>query len=115
MSVEPGRIVELWAAAADGPGGVGSGFVLEDGIVLTSRHVLSRAKDGCDVRPLGQREWLPAKIAWRGRGDCDIAVLKVDGLQATGPAPSLAKLGTTNPAPCVAVGFPLSQRKKVAG
>jgi Trypsin-like peptidase domain len=57
---------------------VGSGYLLRDGLVLTAGHVVDVAgEQDCEVRPLGEEQWLKAQVAWRGTGDCDVALLRV--------------------------------------
>lgn len=109
---ERGRVVEVWAPGAP-EGRVGSGYLLEGGLVLTAAHVVAGAPGGhCEARPLGRRDWVSAEVEWLGER-CDAALLHLtgeSGSRADGPA-RLGRLAEDERAPCRAVGFPFAQAK----
>ena len=109
---EPGRVVEIWAAA-DGSGTVGSGYLLGGGVLLTAGHVVDKARGGgCEIRPLGTGDWLPAEQVWRG-DSCDAALLRMPSDAGGGDAAAcLGRLGRNERAPCRGVGFPFAQAKR---
>ena len=79
--VDTARVLEFYVPTVPGGGGgVGSGYRLGPEVALTAAHVVSglplwrsdRLVPGdvdtpgvCRVRPLGEREWVPAVVAWR--------------------------------------------------
>jgi len=74
---DPALVIEVWAPGDHG-GLVGSGCLVGDGLVLSAAHVVDVAGgDLCDVRALGEAEWSPSKVIWRGGRGCDAALLRV--------------------------------------
>src|SRR6185503_13166720 len=107
---EPDRVARVWARGQK-TGMVGSGYLLGDGLVLTSKHVVDHGKGGaCEVMLLGLNEELPAVVVWRGGGRCDAALLQV-GERRGGPDPAkwLGRIGGTERVACRALGFPFAQ------
>jgi tetratricopeptide (TPR) repeat protein len=112
VGVDRFRVCELFAA---GPGaeGSGSGYRLGDRLVLTARHVVapSQARPGGQmlVRPVGEPEWLPARVEWQDV-DADAALVRIDdeGWRPPGGESVLrwGELAGSDPVPCAAVGFP---------
>ena len=111
MSLDQDRITEVWVPDATGAGQVGSGYLLEDGLVLTAKHVLKDAQEGkCEVRLLGTEGWVPASEKWVGQS-VDAALLE-SGLQS--PAHSHVLWGEIKGkelTACTAVGFPWAQER----
>ena len=58
--------------------GVGSGFVIEDGLILTNAHNISNAKY-VEVRKQDLAKRYIARVAFAGH-DCDLAVLAIDDM-----------------------------------
>jgi hypothetical protein len=112
MGVDRDRVCELWAAGPDGKGS-GSGYRLGDRLVLTARHVIAPALAGpggkLRVRPVGEAEWLPARVEWAD-ADADAALVAVEDEGWRAPARESVlrwgELAGSDPVPCAAVGFP---------
>jgi Trypsin-like peptidase domain len=132
----PERLVEVWAAGADGRGKCGSGWVVGQWGVLCCRHVLdfylSSVGDnppppqfiGPGVRPVLQirraaalwaSAWIDCGIAWV-HPTRDLVLLRVSpesGSPWSPPverSPRLAAMGQ-GPSECVATGFPDAEIK----
>lgn len=108
------RVVELYLPAVGSAregGAVGTGYLLAGSLVLTAAHVVGAVgKDG-KARPLGEPDWLAARVVWRGRS-CDAALLELDTPSpATGPIRFGRAMAGTR-APCQGVGFPAAQSRR---
>ena len=68
----------------------------------------------CWARPLGEREWVPAVVAWRDE-DKDVAVLRLapaaPPLPAGSPMPRWGRVDGVEPVAVSAVGFPWAQER----
>jgi hypothetical protein len=114
VSLERGRIAEVWASGGQG-GRAGSGYLVSERHVLTAAHVVepsAGSADGvCQVRCLDQPEWLDARVAWRHPA-FDLALVEMRG--ASGQAVSPVRFGRvigTRSVACTAVGFPDAQAR----
>ncbi len=130
MGVDTARVIELYTPAVEDVGGqVGSGYRVGPEVVLTAAHVvagLSAWQAGepvpadvgtpgvCWARPLREREWVPAVVAWRDE-DKDVAVLRLapaaPPLPAGSPPPGWGRVDGQEPVAVSAVGFPWAQEK----
>jgi tetratricopeptide (TPR) repeat protein len=112
VGVDRFRVCELFAAGPDVEGS-GSAYRLGDRLVLTARHVVAPSLAGPGgqvlVRPVGEPEWLPARVEWQDV-DADAALLGIDdeGWRPLGGESVLrwGELAGSDPVPCAAVGFP---------
>lgn len=115
LDLDRDRVIEVWAPA-NGAGRLGSGYLLEPGLVLTARHVVDTARGrGCEVRPLGTKDWVPVDHARRAES-CDAALLCVSSRALTGhlePA-RLGRVAGGDRVPCEALGFPWAQERPVS-
>src|SRR4051794_37361350 len=103
--MELARVVELYVAGPDGGGQVGAGDRLTDELALTPRHVVTgpppqpadtpvpdsvEAAGVCRARPLGERGWTAAAVAWHDQ-PADVAVVRLAAgappLPPASPAP----------------------------
>ncbi|MGH3791703.1 MAG: tetratricopeptide repeat-containing S1 family peptidase, partial [Pseudonocardiaceae bacterium] len=130
----PERLVEVWAAGADGRGQCGSGWVVGQRGVLCCRHVLDRYLSsggdnptrpvGLGARPVLQirqaaarsvSAWIDCGIAWAHPAR-DLVLLVITPAAGslwsppTERSPRLADMGQ-HPSPCVATGFPDAETK----
>lgn len=130
----PQRLVEVWAAGADGRGNCGSGWVVGQSGVLCCRHVLDRylrsVNDELDhsaslgTQPVLQirradassaTAWIDCTIAWQ-HPTRDLVLLQITpGAEQpwsppTERSPRLAATGK-HPSACVAIGFPDAEVK----
>ncbi|MCL7430264.1 hypothetical protein [Streptomyces sp. YS415] len=117
--MDAARVVEVWSPAV---GRVGSGYLLSEGLVLTSYHVVPGLEHGAtvDVRPLSDREearWLPALLCWPeqpvdldAHPERDAALLVIDERhRGAGTARGRVRFGLVtgqDRTPCVGLGFP---------
>jgi len=125
--MDTARVMELYAPVITGGGRVGSGYRVGPSIALTAAHVVAslpvwRADEPapadvdspgvCWARPLGERGWVPAVVAWRD-DDMDVAVLRLapaaPPLPAGSPPPRWGRVDGTEPIAVSAVGFPWAQ------
>ncbi|WP_416974151.1 hypothetical protein [Streptomyces sp. 4F14] len=121
--MDEARVVEVWNPAGRKSG---SGYLLGDGLVLTSCHVLDGTPRGgtVEVRQLdvrGRTQWLPADVVWlpdqagpAPRAEADGALLRVtDARWALPPGPPVRFGRVLGPAPvaCVGLGFPYAARR----
>jgi tetratricopeptide (TPR) repeat protein len=128
--VDLARVIELYAPAGEGAGGqVGSGYLIGSQVVLTAAHVVvglpgwpvdetlptEVAGAGvCSARLLGERDWVPAVVAWRDE-DNDVAVLRlafgVPPLMTASAEPRWGRVVGSEPVDVTAVGFPWAQER----
>ena len=113
--IDPAGVIEVWAPAATG-GIAGSGYLIADGLILTAGHVIDAAAGGaCEVRSLGEADWLGARVRWRGGPGCDAGLLAVDApLGSPRGTASVARLGRIagrDPVGAVGLGFPDAQAR----
>lgn len=125
----PQRLVEVWAADADGRGRCGSGWVVGQSGVLCCRHVLDRylasveenrnRPAGLGAQPVLQirratassaADWIDCIIAWQ-HPTRDLVLLRVTpgvGQSWDPPTERSSRLAATGqrPSACVAIGFP---------
>ncbi|MGH3837870.1 MAG: trypsin-like peptidase domain-containing protein, partial [Pseudonocardiaceae bacterium] len=130
----PERLVEVWAAGADGRGKCGSGWVVGQWGVLCCRHVLDRYLSssgdsptrpvGLGTRPVLQirqaaalsgSAWIDCSIAWaHPTRDLVLLLITPDAGSLWNPpterSPRLAEMGQ-HPSKCVATGFPDAETK----
>src|ERR1700749_3457406 len=124
------RVMELYAPAVEGRGGlVGSGYRAGPDVVLTAAHVVVGlptwpadepapenvgAAEVCSARPLGERGWVTAVVAWRDE-DKDVAVLRLGPaappLPLGSPPPGWGRVDGLEPVAVNAVGFPWAQEQ----
>jgi Trypsin-like peptidase domain len=111
MALDRRRITEVWVPDASGGGQAGSGYLLENGLVLTAKHVLTEAQGGkCEVRLLGSEQWAPATVLWASQS-VDGALLE-SGLQAPAHTQVLwGEIQGSDLVGCTAVGFPWAQER----
>jgi hypothetical protein len=73
MGFDRTRVAEVYVCDPTGQQQVGSGYLVSDQVLVTARHVVAGlpvndpADAGqwrCEVRSLGQTEWLPAYPVW---------------------------------------------------
>jgi tetratricopeptide (TPR) repeat protein len=129
VAVDTARVIELYVPAVSGGGNVGSGYRVSPGLALTAAHVVAAlpvwrtdepvpadtdAPGVCWVRPLGERGWVPAVVAWRDE-DKDVAVLRLapaaPPLPAGSPPPRWGRVEGVEPIAVSAVGFPWGQER----
>jgi hypothetical protein len=110
MALDPKRVAMIWAALEKG-GRVGSGYFVNDHLVLTAGFIV-RESDGdkiireTKVRQLGSKEWITARLVWAST-DGNMALLEHDALNIeSSDAPEFGEITGTNPIRCTAVGFP---------
>jgi hypothetical protein len=111
MTLEQKRVAEVFKPPSKGKPNFGSGYFLTDRLVLTAAHVVPLRGRPCEVRPLGEVEWLPATVLWRGHR-CDAALLQVEPPTTAGLAGSPTRLGRIDGPTRIsarALGFPLAQ------
>ncbi|MFD0634303.1 NACHT domain-containing protein [Catenulispora yoronensis] len=121
--MDQARVVEVWAP---GVKRVGSGYLLADGLVLTSYHIVQGLEHGArvEVRPLEvpQRTgWLATTLAWPVEAvditafpERDAALLVIDREGAAGPFVGSVRFGLVtgqNRIPCQGLGFPDAERR----
>jgi hypothetical protein len=129
VAVDTARVIELYAPAIPDGGRVGSGYRVGPGLALTAAHVVAAlpvwradepvpadtsAPGVCWVRPLGERAWVPAVVAWCDQ-DKDVAVLRLapaaPPLPAASPPPRWGRVDGMDPVAVSAVGFPWAQER----
>ncbi|MGH8897114.1 MAG: trypsin-like peptidase domain-containing protein [Egibacteraceae bacterium] len=122
----PERLVEVWAAGADGRGKCGSGWAVGHAGVLCCRHVLERYVSSIEDNPdrpgvvqirragaSSSSAWIDCVIAW-GHPTRDLVLLRVTpGADQTWDPPTersprLAATGQ-RPSDCVATGVPQAE------
>lgn len=126
----PERLVEVWAAGADGRGKCGSGWIVGHSGVVSCRHVLDwyladaqRDLSGSGGRGLGQAgiqirqvaasspdAWIDCAVAWQ-HPVRDLVLLRITprpGQSWKSPQGRLSRLAGAGerPSECVAMGFP---------
>jgi tetratricopeptide (TPR) repeat protein len=109
LGIERSRVTEVYAAGPTGSR-VGSGYVVNDGLVLTARHVVNPSSS-VEVRPLGQTEWMKAAVTWSDEA-AEVALLRVESGGAGGDAGTPLRWGMIaghHPVAVTAVGFPWAQ------
>jgi hypothetical protein len=106
-------VVEILPSSVDaGRGGRGSGYLLDDRLVLTAGHVVGGVDEMFGVRALGRSGWVDARAVWRGE-DCDLGLLEL-----VTPEPgsevrvALGRIAGAAAIDCVAVGFPDAQARE---
>lgn len=118
--MDKGRVTEVFAGSGRtrSAGSYGSGYFVTDALVLTAGHVAGTVVGRrCEVRSLGDSNWRPARLVWRGES-CDAALLEVDALAGQSRQAGrvrLGRLGMEWRAPCQALGFPLAQAERGPG
>jgi hypothetical protein len=93
---------------ADDERRVGSGYLLNDRIVITAAHLLG---DGAvlSVRRLGEDDWIPGRPVWTS-AQADVALVEfLQPMSAAIPPTRWARMGGVDPVPCTAIGFPRFQ------
>jgi Trypsin-like peptidase domain len=122
MGFDRARVVEVYSRDAAGTQRVGSGYLVSDQVVLTADHVVVglpalptdlSGSEECEVRPLGLRDWLPARVV-RHDQTRDVALLRLaaDWQPPSGsPTPGWGRLDGAEPVGCMAVGFPWAQAR----
>lgn len=124
MGFDRTRVAEVYVCDPTGQQQVGSGYLVSDQVLVTARHVVAGlpvndpADAGqwrCEVRSLGQTEWLPAYPVWpEVPQEHDVALLRLAAdwqAQAKGPTPRWGRLEGVEPIACTAVGFPWAQAR----
>ena len=106
MPLDPARSCQVYAPASRE---FGSGYLVREGLVLTSQHVVAEAAGSLEVRLSGTAQYLPATPAWQDV-DADAALLAVAGLSRPGEV-RLGRLGGNERQACRAVGFPRTQAR----
>ncbi len=118
--MDKGRVTEVFAGSGrtGSASTYGSGYFVTDALVLTAGHVVDPAAGRTfEVRCLGDGNWRPARVVWRGQS-CDAALLEVDafaGQSRQAGRVRLGRLGTQWRAPCQALGFPFAQAERDSG
>ena len=121
--------MELYTPVVGGGGQVGSGYRVGPDVALTAAHVVAAlpvwrvgepvptgvdAPGVCWARPLGERGWVPAVVAWRD-ADKDVALLRLAQaalpLLAGSPPPRWGRVDGTEPVAVSAIGFPRAQER----
>lgn len=105
MGIERARVVEVFAADA-ASGGAGSGYQVDDRLVLTCAAVTGRS-GATVVRPAGTATWVPATVVWRDDA-AGASLLDVADPMSLLPYPSPLRWGDTvggRPISVVAMGF----------
>jgi len=124
--VDNQRVAEVFVpgTSSGATGTFGSGYFIDETLVLTAGHVVDQVvAASCsgelvgEVRPLSSQSWLKARVVWRGTS-CDAALLEIcpvdrprDGLNREW----LGRLATYERAPFRAIGFPEAQARNEAG
>ncbi|MFJ5974468.1 trypsin-like peptidase domain-containing protein [Streptomyces sp. NPDC093060] len=85
------RVVEVYSRRPDGRGG-GTGYLLDDGLVLTAGHVVSRGdwrQAEVTVRLPGSKDYLPCDVEWYGYEAHEPADTRMDAavLRISSPLP----------------------------
>jgi S1-C subfamily serine protease len=126
----PERLVEVWAATADGRGKCGSGWIVGQDGVLSCRHVLDRYLADADeveggagrptvqIRRAGASSagaWVDCVIVWQHPAR-DLALLRIaprSDQSWDSPLGRSSRLAGTGERPfeCVAMGFPDAEAK----
>jgi HEAT repeat protein len=113
--MDAARVVEVWSPAV---GLVGSGYLLSEGLVLTSYHVVPGLERGApvEVRPLSDRAeapWLAGRLSWPeqpvdldAHPERDAALLALDEPHRVGGDVRFGRLGGQGRTPCLGLGFP---------
>jgi hypothetical protein len=113
--LESRRVTEVWVGARDGNGGVyGSGYLISGALVLTAGYLFARGSEQCEIRALGDHDWLPGTVVWRSLED-DAVLLNVSsssGDLQDFPAVLLGRLATSDRVLCRAIGFPSFQGRR---
>ncbi|WP_237328325.1 NACHT domain-containing protein [Streptomyces sp. CBMAI 2042] len=121
--MDQARVVEIWVPDVKR---VGSGYILADGLVLTSYHLVHGMAPGALVRVraldmVRHSDWLDATLRWpsgvvdtEAFPERDAALLVVDNMGDAGPfvgKVSFGKVTGQDRIPCQAVGFPNAEKR----
>ena len=91
MAVEPGldydRFVQVWATG-HGTGRGGSGYLIADGLVLTTGHLVADLDQTHAVRPLRGEQWQKGRVLWFDI-PLNAALLALDNAERTGMQPAV--------------------------
>jgi len=106
------RVVELLGPGGAGTRrGFGSGYLLDERLLLTAGHVAEAGEGGFEARPLGWERWVAARRIWRGK-ECDAALLELsEPVERVGRA-RLGRIAGSSPVRCGGVGFPGAQARE---
>ena len=110
MALDRRRVAMIYATSS-GRGRLGSGYFINDHLVLTAGIVVSepdgeKTTNAVQVRPLGTKDWIDARQVWAST-DRNMALLEHATLSIeSSDVPELGEITGTNPIRCTAVGFP---------
>lgn len=106
------RIVEIFASNQNGHGEAGSGYLVDDNLILTAKHTIQGNQ--IDVRLLGANTWIPATVEWQSI-QSDLAILRTPenamDVPSGGPVLRWGQMERSGSEPIAvsAVGFPRAQ------
>lgn len=106
MGIERARVVEVHSQTS-ASGGVCSGYLVADGLVLTAGGVAGR-RGSTDVRPASTAVWCSASQVWAAASG-DVAILEIDDPSAVPSPPRALRWGHVSgrgPVAVAALGFP---------
>ncbi len=106
MGIERARVVEVHSGSS-ATGRVGSGYLVNDRLVLTSGGIVGR-QGSTAVRPAGTAVWVSASLVWSAQAG-DAALLEVEEPSALMMSPDALRWGQVagrQPVAVTAIGFP---------
>jgi hypothetical protein len=116
VAVDEARVVQVFAPVGrEGKGRKGAGFLVCDGLVLTTRHVIEAATGPCQIRRFGSEPWLPTAVAWLGGDEHDAALLRIEQSDPHAEVVEPVRFGRVvsgERAGCEAIGFPWAQLER---
>jgi hypothetical protein len=94
---------------ADGKRQIGSGYLLNERIVITAAHLLEDSAE-LSVRRLGEDDWTDGRPVWTSAGtDMALVELHQPALSAVIRPTRWARIDGADPVSCTAIGFPRFQ------
>ena len=132
MGFDRYRVMEVFVKPVNGPARVGSGYRVNETVVLTAGHVVTglpvrtpaQATAGdhgagrCELRALGERTWTNGSVLWRSTSAdlaMDVALIglarDVPPLPPGSPVPRWGRVDGMEPVAVSAVGFPWAQER----
>lgn len=97
MGIERARVMEVHAG-----GGVATGYLLDDRLVLTA----SAGRAPAEVRPAGSATWRPASPVWSSAGAALFELDDPEALMMPAAPPRCGRITGRRPVAVTAMGFP---------